>query len=184
MEAKRRNEPWSGSTKCTEGRIISILCRVLPRISSCRLFHPRPEEKPEITVKICQPGPKLSSLQTPRISKGLQNCLFGQLKSPFGGCHSFFLPLVLGSCFSRWSCPKLQRNSLFHLPRSPGRLLLSVDVLEKDPYSLLTILQFDATYWTLLRTITPIEQPIKEFERQTRAMEVTGMETSTSHSLV
>lgn len=66
-----------------------------------------------------------------------------------------------------------------------GRLFPSaVSVIEKDLDSLLTFFQFDAAYWTMLRTTNPIERLNKEFKRRTRAMEVTGGEVSTYRCLV
>ena len=60
----------------------------------------------------------------------------------------------------------------------------AVKVVEKDLDSLLTFFQFDATYWTTLRTTNPVERLNKEFKRRTRAMEVTGGEISTYRCLV
>lgn len=66
-----------------------------------------------------------------------------------------------------------------------GRLFpTAVKIIEKDLDSLLTFFQFDATYWTTLRTTNPIERLNKEFKRRTRAMEVTGGEISTYRCLV
>lgn len=65
-----------------------------------------------------------------------------------------------------------------------GRVFPSaVAILEKNLDSLLTFFQFDATYWTVLRTNHPIERLNKEFKRRTRAMEVTGNEISTYRCL-
>jgi Transposase, Mutator family len=60
----------------------------------------------------------------------------------------------------------------------------AVQVTERDLDSLLTFFQFDATYWTVLRTTNPIERLNKEFKRRTRVMEVTGGEISTYRCLV
>src|SRR4029077_18702706 len=59
----------------------------------------------------------------------------------------------------------------------------TVHVIEKDLDSLLTFFQFDAGFWTVLRTTNPIERLNKEFKRRTNAMEVTGGETSTYRCL-
>ncbi len=51
-----------------------------------------------------------------------------------------------------------------------GRLFPSaVQIIEKDLDSLLTLFQFDPTYWTVLRTTNPIERLNKEFKRRTNA---------------
>lgn len=77
------------------------------------------------------------------------------------------------------------RTAFFALRDRWGRLFPSaVGVIEKDLDSLLTFFQFDATYWTVLRTTNPIERLNKEFKRRTRAMEVTGGEISTYRCLV
>jgi putative transposase len=77
------------------------------------------------------------------------------------------------------------RTACFALKDRWGRLFPSaVAILEKDLDSLLTFFQFDATYWTVLRTTNPIERLNKEFKRRTRAMEVTGGEISTYRCLV
>ena len=65
-----------------------------------------------------------------------------------------------------------------------GAFPSAVGVLAKDLDSLLTFFQFEATYWTVLRTTNPIERLNKEFKRRTRAMEVTGGEVSTYRCLV
>jgi putative transposase len=76
------------------------------------------------------------------------------------------------------------RNSFHELQAKWGRLFPSaVGILEKDLDSLLTFFQFEATYWTVLRTTNPIERLNKEFKRRTRAMEVTGGEISTYRCL-
>jgi putative transposase len=76
------------------------------------------------------------------------------------------------------------RNSFHELKAKWGRLFPSaVGILEKDIDSLLTFFQFEATYWTVLRTTNPIERLNKEFKRRTRAMEVTGGEISTYRCL-
>jgi putative transposase len=59
-----------------------------------------------------------------------------------------------------------------------------VSIIERDLDSLLTFFQFDATDWTVLRTTNPIERLNKEFKRRTKAMEVTGGETSACRCLV
>jgi len=59
--------------------------------------------------------------------------------------------------------------------RFPG----AVSVIERDLDSLLRFFQFDPMYWTTIRTTNPIERLNKEFKRRTKAMEVTGGETST-----
>ena len=65
----------------------------------------------------------------------------------------------------------------FSLKEQWGSLFPSaVQMIERDLDSLLTFLQFDATYWTTLRTTNPIERLNKEFKRRTRAMKVTGGE--------
>lgn len=77
------------------------------------------------------------------------------------------------------------RVAFFKVKEQWGRLFPSaVQVIEKDLDSLLTFFQFDATYWTVLRTTNPIERLNKEFKRRTRAMEVTGGEISTYRCLV
>ncbi len=77
------------------------------------------------------------------------------------------------------------RAAFFKVKEQWGRLFPSaVQVIEKDLDSLLTFFQFDATYWTVLRTTNPIERLNKEFKRRTRAMEVTGGEISTYRCLV
>jgi putative transposase len=76
------------------------------------------------------------------------------------------------------------RSSFYELKAKWGRLFPSaVGIIEKDLDSLLTFFQFDATYWTVLRTTNPIERLNKEFKRRTRAMEVTGGEISTYRCL-
>jgi putative transposase len=76
------------------------------------------------------------------------------------------------------------RSSFHELKAKWGRLFPSaVGILEKDLDSLLTFFQFDATYWTVLRTTNPIERLNKEFKRRTKAMEVTGGEISTYRCL-
>lgn len=77
------------------------------------------------------------------------------------------------------------RVAFFSFKEQWGRLFPSaVQIIERDLDSLLTFLQFDATYWTTLRTTNPIERLNKEFKRRTRAMEVTGGEVSTYRCLV
>lgn len=77
------------------------------------------------------------------------------------------------------------RAAFFELKDHWGRLFPSaVQVIEKDLDSLLTFFQFDPTYWTVLRTTNPIERLNKEFNRRTRAMEVTGGEISIYRCLV
>jgi putative transposase len=77
------------------------------------------------------------------------------------------------------------RAAFFALKDQWGRLFPSaVQIIEKDLDSLLTFLQFDPTYWTVLRTTNPIERLNKEFKRRTNAMEVTGGEVSTYRCLV
>ncbi len=77
------------------------------------------------------------------------------------------------------------RTACFALKDRWGRLFpTAVGVIDKDPDSLLTLFQFDATYWTVLRTTSPIERLNKEFKRRTRAMEVPGGEISTYRCLV
>ena len=67
------------------------------------------------------------------------------------------------------------RSSFYELKAKWGRLFPSaVGILERDLDSRLTFFQFDATYWTVLRTINPVERLNKEFKRRTKAMEVTG----------
>jgi putative transposase len=83
------------------------------------------------------------------------------------------------------SNPAAARMACFELKDRWGRMFPSaVGVIEKDLDSLLTFFQFDATYWTVLRTTNPIERLNKEFKRRTRAMEVTGGEISTYRCLV
>ena len=77
------------------------------------------------------------------------------------------------------------RSAFFALKDRWGRMFPSaVKAIEKELDSLLTFFQFDATYWTVLRTTNPIERLNKEFKRRTRAMEVTGGEISTYRCLV
>lgn len=64
-----------------------------------------------------------------------------------------------------------------------GLFPTAVKIIERDLDSLLTFFQFDATYWTTLRTTNPIERLNKEFKRRTKAMEVTGGEISTYRCL-
>jgi len=76
------------------------------------------------------------------------------------------------------------RTAFFVVKDRWDRLFPSaVGRVEKDLDSLLTFFQFDATYWTVLRTTNPIERLNKEFKRRTRAMEVTGGEISTCRCL-
>lgn len=76
------------------------------------------------------------------------------------------------------------RSSFYELKAKWGRLFPSaVGIIEKDLDALLTFFQFDATYWTVLRTTNPIERLNKEFKRRTKAMEVTGGEISTYRCL-
>ncbi|MDE3178353.1 MAG: IS256 family transposase [Acidobacteriota bacterium] len=76
------------------------------------------------------------------------------------------------------------RTAFFAVKDRWGNLFPSaVGRIEKDLDSLLTFFQFDATYWTVLRTTNPIERLNKEFKRRTRAMEVTGGEISTYRCL-
>ena len=76
------------------------------------------------------------------------------------------------------------RTAFFAVKDRWGKLFPSaVGRIEKDLDSLLTFFQFDATYWTVLRTTNPIERLNKEFKRRTRAMEVTGGEISTYRCL-
>jgi len=76
------------------------------------------------------------------------------------------------------------RTAFFALKQAWGRSFPSaVQIIEKDLDSLLTFLQFDPTYWTVLRTTNPIERLNKEFKRRTNAMEVTGGEVSTYRCL-
>jgi putative transposase len=65
-----------------------------------------------------------------------------------------------------------------------GLFPTAVKIIARDLDSLLTFFQFDATYWTTLRTTNPIERLNKEFKRRTQAMEVTGGEISTYRCLV
>jgi putative transposase len=76
------------------------------------------------------------------------------------------------------------RVAFFCLKEKWGQLFPSaVQIIGRDLDALLTFFQFDATYWTVLRTTNPIERLNKEFKRRTRAMEVTGGETSTYRCL-
>ena len=76
------------------------------------------------------------------------------------------------------------RVAFFSLKESWGRLFpTAVQIIERDLDAMLTFFQFDATYWTVLRTTNPIERLNKEFKRRTKAMEVTGGETSTYRCL-
>jgi putative transposase len=76
------------------------------------------------------------------------------------------------------------RTAFFAVKDRWGKLFPSaVGRIEKDLDSLLTFFQFDATYWTVLRTTNPIERLNKEFKRRTKAMEVTGGEMSTYRCL-
>jgi putative transposase len=76
------------------------------------------------------------------------------------------------------------RTAFFAVKDRWGKLFPSaVGRIEKDLDSLLTFFQFDATYWTVLRTTNPIERLNKEFKRRTKAMEVTGGEISTYRCL-
>jgi putative transposase len=60
----------------------------------------------------------------------------------------------------------------------------ALQIIQRDLDGLLTFFQFDATYWTVLRTTNPIERLNKEFKRRTKAMEVSGGEISTYRCLV
>jgi hypothetical protein len=64
-------------------------------------------------------------------------------------------------------------------PKYPG----AVGVIERDLDSLLRFLAWEARYWASLRTPNPIERVNKEFKRRTKAMEITGGE-STTHRLL
>jgi transposase-like protein len=76
------------------------------------------------------------------------------------------------------------RSSFHELKAKWGRLFPSaVGILEKDLDSLLTFFQFDATYWTVLRTTNPMERLDQEFKRRTKAMELTGGEIPTYRCL-
>lgn len=77
------------------------------------------------------------------------------------------------------------RAGFHELKANWGRLFpTAVQIIARDLDSLLTFFQFDATYWTTLRTTNPIERLNKEFKRRTKAMEVTGGEISTYRCLV
>jgi len=77
------------------------------------------------------------------------------------------------------------RAAFFKIKEQWGRLFPSaVQLIERDLDSLLTFFQFDATYWTVLRSTNPIERLNKEFKRRTKVMEVTGGEVSTYRCLV
>jgi putative transposase len=76
------------------------------------------------------------------------------------------------------------RTAFFALKDRWGKLFpTAVGRIEKDRDSWLTFFPFDATYWTVLRTMNPIERLNQEFKRRTRAMEVTGDEISTYRCL-
>lgn len=76
------------------------------------------------------------------------------------------------------------RSAFYELKVKWGRLFPSaIGIIERDVDALLTFFQFDATYWTVLRTTNPVERLNKEFKRRTRAMEVTGGELSTYRCL-
>ncbi len=64
-------------------------------------------------------------------------------------------------------------------PKYPG----AVGVIERDLDSLLRFFAWEARYWASLRTTNPIERVNKEFKRRTKAMEITGGE-STTHRLL
>jgi transposase-like protein len=59
----------------------------------------------------------------------------------------------------------------------------AVEVIERDLDSLLRFYQWEARYWPSLRTTNPIERLNKELKRRTKAMEITGGE-STTHRLL
>lgn len=55
----------------------------------------------------------------------------------------------------------------------------AVAVIARDLDSLLRFYRFEEKYWPSLRTTNTIERVNKEFKRRTKAMEITGGETST-----
>jgi transposase-like protein len=55
----------------------------------------------------------------------------------------------------------------------------AVGVIERDLDSLLRFYDWEDRYWASLRTTNPIERVNKEFKRRTKAMEITGGETTT-----
>jgi putative transposase len=55
----------------------------------------------------------------------------------------------------------------------------AVGVIERDLDSLLQFYDWEDRYWASLRTTNPIERVNKEFKRRTKAMEITGGETTT-----
>jgi transposase-like protein len=59
----------------------------------------------------------------------------------------------------------------------------AVGVIERDLDSLLRFFAWGEKYWPSLRTTNPIERVNKEFKRRTKAMEITGGE-STTHRLL
>ena len=59
----------------------------------------------------------------------------------------------------------------------------AVGVIERDLDSLLCFYAWEERYWPSLRTTNPIERLNKEFKRRTKAMEITGGETTTHRLL-
>jgi len=59
----------------------------------------------------------------------------------------------------------------------------AVGVVERDLDSLLRFYAWEERYWASLRTTNPIERVNKEFKRRTKAMEITGGETTTHRLL-
>lgn len=57
--------------------------------------------------------------------------------------------------------------------------LSAVAVIARDLDNLLRFYRFEEKYWPSLRTTNTIERVNKEFKRRTKAMEITGSETST-----
>ena len=60
----------------------------------------------------------------------------------------------------------------------------AVQVIERDLDSLLRFFAFAPKYWASIRTTNPIERLNKEFKRRTKAMEVTGGESSTYRIMI
>ncbi len=72
------------------------------------------------------------------------------------------------------------RKAFTHLvstwkPKYPS----AVEVIARDLDSLLRFFAWEERYWPSLRTTNPIERVNKEFKRRTKAMEITGGETTT-----
>jgi transposase-like protein len=59
----------------------------------------------------------------------------------------------------------------------------AVGVIERDLDSLLRFYEWEKPHWACLRTTNPIVRVNKEFKRRTKAMEITGGESTTDRLL-